>query len=700
MGMMMRRIGCSWFKRLVGVVVVCVLLAGHGAPQVRAAISAVEVQVVPNVARTNARYTVSFVTGEGLTAGGTVLLQFPQGTTLPCSPCNPLVYADEVTVNDIHPTQPAFGNPSAGTLKVFVPEAIPAGGTVRIVISTLVPRVGNPDIGTYRIRVSTDHEPAVESAPYTIGTSQILAPTVRLESAIANVGSGYTITFVTGVTGQLVQGSSIITITYAAGGFPAAPVNSVVTVNGLVSERMLTNVVKHTIEILSPVTVDTRSAVTIAIGAGYGLTNPVKAGNYVLYVHTSAEPGDVASEPFQIKDLPMVSTTMYVGPGTPDGQNGWYVSEPMVTLAAASNVEGWLELHYGIDSEPTILYTVPFQIPSGVHTLKYRARNVDAGVDEESVKTAEFRVATTGPVLAIDGAERRLVTSSSFTLTGSVTATSAPVVSVDVLGKETHIIVGGTFSEPLTLFEGANELRVTATDESGRTTSAAATVTVDTVPPKLTVSAPINWQELRAEKVMVRGTVEAGATLTVNGTALSNMMPDGSFAHEVALTIGVNTITVTAQDAAGNTRRVAVLVTRVPANATTIVLTIGNKYMTVNGAKREIDLGRGTTPVIQNGRTLVPVAAIIEALGGKVVWAASARTATVTLGDTELVLAIGGPTAYVNGKSTPVDIDPRVMPVIINGRTMLPFRFVAEQLGGTVEWNAATRTVVLHFSVS
>ncbi|WP_165845010.1 stalk domain-containing protein [Candidatus Cryosericum terrychapinii] len=697
---MKRTIGCSRFKRLIGVLIACALLTGYSAPEARAAISTVEVQVVPNVAKVSARYTVSFVTGVGLAAGDAVLLQFPQGTTLPCSPCNPLVYADEVTVNDLHPKQPAFGNPSAGTLKVFVPEAIAAGGAVRIVISTLVPRVGNPDIGTYRIRVSTDHEPSVESAPYTIGTSQIMAPTVHLESTIANVGSGYSITFVTGVTGQLVQGSSVITITYAAGGFPAAPVNGAVTVNGLASERILTNPVKHTMEILSPLTVDTRSAVTIAIGAGYGLTNPVKAGNYVLYVHTSAEPGDVASEPFQIKDLPMVSTTIYVGPGTPDGQNGWYVSEPMVTLAAASNVEGRLELHYGIDSEPTTLYTVPFQIPSGVHTLKYRARNVDADIDEESVKTAEFRVATTGPVLTIDGTEQRLVTSSSFTLTGSVAPSPAPVTTVDILGRETHIIAGGTFSEPLTLFEGANELRVTATDESGRTTSATVSVTVDTVPPRMTVSAPVNWQEIHAEKVMVRGNVESGAVLQVNGTTVPNAMPDGSFAHEVALTIGTNTISVTAQDAAGNVRKVAVLVTRVPANESTIVLTIGNKYMTINGTKREIDPGRSTVPVIQNGRTLVPIAAIIEALGGKVTWAASARTATVTLGDTELVLAIGGPTAYVNGKSTPIDTDTKVTPVIVNDRTMLPFRFVAEQLGGTVQWNAATRTVVLHFNVS
>jgi len=370
-----------------------------------------------------------------------------------------------------------------------------------------------------------------------------------------------------------------------------------------------------------------------------------------------------------------------------------------VTLMAASNVPGALELRYGIDTEPTELYVGPFAVPAGNHTLRFQARNVGAGL-AEAVREQSIKVALAGPEITVAGGESQLVTSSSYVLRGSVKVVTAPIVSVDVLGRPTHVLADGTFSEPLTLFEGANELRVTATDESGRTTSKTVAITIDSVPPKLSVASPANWQEVHTDKVMVRGTVELGAVLQVNGTTVSNVMPDGSFTHEVVLTIGANTITVTAQDAAGNTRRAAVLVTRIPANATTIVLTIGNKFMAVNGVNREIDPGRGTTPVIQNGRTLVPVAAIIEALGGKAVWSASARTVTITLGDTELVLAIGGPTAYVNGRPVPVDADPKVVPIILNSRTMLPFRFIAEQLGGTVEWNAATRAVVLHFGAS
>lgn len=36
-----------------------------------------------------------------------------------------------------------------------------------------------------------------------------------------------------------------------------------------------------------------------------------------------------------------------------------------------------------------------------------------------------------------------------------------------------------------------------------------------------------------------------------------------------------------------------------------------------------------------------------------------------------------------------------VAPKIVNGRTMLPARFVAEQLGASVEWNEADKTVTI-----
>jgi hypothetical protein len=138
----------------------------------------------------------------------------------------------------------------------------------------------------------------------------------------------------------------------------------------------------------------------------------------------------------------------------------------------------------------------------------------------------------------------------------------------------------------------------------------------------------------------------------------------------------------------------------VPADAAsvkTIVLRVGDPVMQVDAARIYID-STGAVPVIIQGRTMLPVRAIVEALGGTVSWDATRRAVGVVLGAKTLELIIAKSFALVNG--TPVAIDPAnalVVPVIVKGRTMLPVRFVGEQLGATVGWAAATRVVTLDF---
>ncbi|MBA4365977.1 MAG: hypothetical protein C0398_08290 [Coprothermobacter sp.] len=133
------------------------------------------------------------------------------------------------------------------------------------------------------------------------------------------------------------------------------------------------------------------------------------------------------------------------------------------------------------------------------------------------------------------------------------------------------------------------------------------------------------------------------------------------------------------------------------AETTVITLTIGNPNITVNGTTRPIDAS-GTIPVIVGGRTLLPIRAVVEAIGGTIEWNAATRTVTIAAGAVTMGLTIGNRIATVNGATLPIDPqNATVVPFIIAGRTMLPLRFVGEQLGGTVEWNAATRTATLTF---
>lgn len=124
---------------------------------------------------------------------------------------------------------------------------------------------------------------------------------------------------------------------------------------------------------------------------------------------------------------------------------------------------------------------------------------------------------------------------------------------------------------------------------------------------------------------------------------------------------------------------------------TELVLQINNPIMTVNRVEKEIDPGMGTSPVIINERTLLPVRAVIEEIGGTVDWNGAAREVTLTYGQDEIRLTIDSTTAYLNNAAQTLD----TAPAIINDRTMLPIRFIAESFEFAVDWNGATQTVTI-----
>lgn len=99
----------------------------------------------------------------------------------------------------------------------------------------------------------------------------------------------------------------------------------------------------------------------------------------------------------------------------------------------------------------------------------------------------------------------------------------------------------------------------------------------------------------------------------------------------------------------------------------------------------------GQQAEIVDGRTLVSLRAIFEALGASVEWNDAERTVTSELGGITVKLTIGDGFLYKNGKATPLDVPAR----IINGRTMVPARAVAESFGVSVDWDGESRTVIL-----
>lgn len=122
---------------------------------------------------------------------------------------------------------------------------------------------------------------------------------------------------------------------------------------------------------------------------------------------------------------------------------------------------------------------------------------------------------------------------------------------------------------------------------------------------------------------------------------------------------------------------------------TIVTLQIGVPTMTVNGKTREID--QGTAPIKQNNRTLVPIRSVVEAFDGQVDWDETQQKATVVRNGVRIELWIGSKSATVNEKTVLLD----VAPLVINDRTFLPLRFVAENLGLRVFWEEKTQMVTI-----
>ncbi len=105
----------------------------------------------------------------------------------------------------------------------------------------------------------------------------------------------------------------------------------------------------------------------------------------------------------------------------------------------------------------------------------------------------------------------------------------------------------------------------------------------------------------------------------------------------------------------------------------------------LNGSALSFDVA----PQIINDRTMVPMRKIFESMGATVNWDEATRTVTSTKGDTTISMTIDNATMTVNGAAVTLDAAPQ----IVNDRTLVPVRAIAESFGSTVDWDGNTKTV-------
>ncbi|MGE5418217.1 MAG: copper amine oxidase N-terminal domain-containing protein [Acidobacteriota bacterium] len=111
-----------------------------------------------------------------------------------------------------------------------------------------------------------------------------------------------------------------------------------------------------------------------------------------------------------------------------------------------------------------------------------------------------------------------------------------------------------------------------------------------------------------------------------------------------------------------------------------LLVKLGDKSLKVwcNGNQLDLDVN----PIVKQGRTLVPIGQIVQALGATAAWDPIGQQVTITKDGNTIELKPGQVTANINGQpvqlSLPAEID--------NGRLMVPLRFIAQSLNADVDY--------------
>lgn len=124
----------------------------------------------------------------------------------------------------------------------------------------------------------------------------------------------------------------------------------------------------------------------------------------------------------------------------------------------------------------------------------------------------------------------------------------------------------------------------------------------------------------------------------------------------------------------------------------------GGSYFAFAYAQNEIriflngqEIFMDAAPVVEEGRTLVPVRFVLEAVGAEIGWNDSTRTVFVNMEEMSIELPVGNRTVRINGSSVTLDVPAK----IIGNRTFVPLRFVTENLGAEVYWDEVGRAIYL-----
>ena len=414
-------------------------------------------------------------------------------------------------------------------------------------------------------------------------------------------------------------------------------------------------------------------------------TKPTAAGIYWAKASLKETNNYVATE--EVVKVEILNATFTV---SATGYSGTYDGKARSISVDAGNAV----VTYSTDSENYIAENPSFT-DAGTYTVYYKAVKAN---HEDVLGSAEVKITKAEPELSFAQTAMTVRPSAApfkneltktegtgdvkYSSSNEAVATVAEDGTITVVGTGTTRITASV-TENKNFVAGTTEFDLTVKKKSSSSSSDTSAPTYGVNTGK-TENGKISVTPAKAEageKVTIKATPDSGYQLdkvTVKDKDNSNVKLTKVNDNEYTFTMPKGKVSVDAtfvqKDAADANQNSAAEKSKV------IKLQIGSRIVNVDNEAVIYD----AAPVIRNDRTLVPIRIVTETLGGKVDWNGATKEVTLHIDGKEIKMTVGK-TLEKYG----------VAPVIIDGRTFVPVRFVADELGATVAWDDATKTVTI-----
>lgn len=411
-------------------------------------------------------------------------------------------------------------------------------------------------------------------------------------------------------------------------------------------------------------------------------TKPTAAGIY--WAKASLTGTDNYADADEVVKVEILNATFTV---SATGYSGTYDGKQHSISVDAGNAA----VTYSTDGENYIAENPSFT-DAGTYTVYYKAVKAN---HEDVLDSAEVKITKAEPELSFAQTAMTVRPSAApfkneltkTEGTGDVTYSSSNE-AVATVAEDGTITVVGTGTTRITASVTENKNFVAGTTEFDLTVKKKSSSSSDTSAPTYGVSTgktengKISVTPAKAEageKVTIKATPDSGYQLdkvTVKDKDNSNVKLTKVNDNEYTFTMPKGKVSVDAtfvqKDVADDNSAAE--------KSKVIKLQIGSRIVNVDNEAVIYD----AAPVIRNDRTLVPIRIVTETLGGKVDWNGVTKEVTLNIDGKEIKMTIGKMLEKYG-----------VAPVIIDGRTFVPVRFVADELGATVAWDDATKTVTI-----